>query len=157
MRETFDVSGSLNAIRAQVVDRIEKHVNNPQAVGDRMAYTAAAAEIYLGWVPRTGQRHAEKVQVAITTMEREVGKLDMLRNSGFDITGERMYVRGKSVLEMCRRSLADPPGFLWGRGEDTLRKYIEDMDRRGLKGNGRSVADVRRHLGMPSPTSSGTP
>jgi hypothetical protein len=147
-RRTFNISEHLDSIRAQVDDQIEKHKDNPDAIGDGMAYTAMAAEIYLGWVPKSGQRHAEKVAVATIAITKAIEELNLLKRNGIDMSGERYYVRGRTVLQMCEQALQDPRGFLWARGAGTLKGFIKDMDARGLKGNGPSVADVKRHLGM---------
>jgi hypothetical protein len=156
-RQTFEVEETLNAIRAQVEDQIEKHKNNPRAKGDKMAYTAAAAELYLGWSPDSGQLHSQKVFTAMGVIEDNLKKLEWMRSNGLDITGDRMYVRGRSTLEMCRRATDDPGAFLWNRGLPVLKDFIDDMDARGIKGNQAKVDEIRRHFGMPLPTKSNTP
>ena len=156
-RRTFEIQGTVDSIKNVVVDQIEKHKDNPNAKGDGMAYTAAAAENYLGWVHPTDQRHSEKVGVAIATLDRDLAKLEWMTKNGVDMTGERWYVRGRSTVELCRRALADPGAFLWARGFGVMKEFIDDMDARGIRGNKRQVDEIRRHFGMPLPTRSGTP
>jgi hypothetical protein len=147
-RRTFNVDEHLESIRVQVEDQIEKHADNPAALGDGMAYTAAAAEAYLGWVHGGGERHWDKVVTGSRITGHALDELNVLQRNGIDMTGERMYVRGRNVLEMCERAQRDPKQFLWDRGETVLREYVEDMDARGQRGNGRAVHDVKVHLGM---------
>src|SRR4051812_17607964 len=108
VRRTFNADKHIEAIRAQAEDQIEKHANNPNATGDGMAYTAAAAEMYLGWVEPRGQRHIDKVDIAIRVIDAALRELDLMTANGIDMTGERWYVRGKAVLMMCNRARATP-------------------------------------------------
>jgi hypothetical protein len=148
VRRTFNVAETLESIRRQVEEQIEKHANNPNAKGDGMAYTAAAAELYLGWVEPRGQRHVDKVSSAIRSLERSLENLNLLQRNGIDMTGERWFVRGRNVLDLCNRAMNNPSGFLYGRGAGVLRSFINDMDARGQRGNPRSVHDAKRYLGM---------
>lgn len=148
VRKTFNVEQHLEAIRAQVADQIEKHANNPNATGDGMAYTGAAAEMYLGWVEPRGRRHIDKVSVAIRVLDAALKELERLTANGVDMRGERWYVRGRNVLEMCKGAMFAPDDFLWKRGAAVVKAFIDDMDARGLKGNRSAVATAKRRLGM---------
>ena len=148
VRKTFNIAEHLDAIRKQVEDQIEKHALNPKATGDGMAYTAAAAEMYLGWVDPGGQRHIDKVSVAIRVIDGALKELDQMTQNGVDMRGERWYVRGKNVLDMCRRSISAPNSFLWGRGAEVVKDFIDKMDAQSQKGNGGAVATVKRRLGI---------
>lgn len=148
VRKAFNIAEHLNAISEQVYQLQDKHANNKNAIGDRMAYTAAAAEIYLGWVEPAGRRHSEKVSIGMAVIQRALKELDALVRNGVDLRGERMYVRGKTLLELCAQALKDPSGFIWARGAHVVKAFIDDMDQRGLKGNGGAVAAAKRRLGM---------
>jgi hypothetical protein len=148
VRKTFNVKATLESIRAQVEDQIEKHADNPAAVGDRMAYTAAAAEMYLGWLAKSGQRHVDKVSIAMRVIDAALKDLDQLEKGGINMQGERWYVRGKNVLAQCNSAISAPDSYVWARGAGVVKAFIDDMDARGVKGNGSAVADAKRRLGM---------
>jgi hypothetical protein len=148
VRRTFNVADHIEAIRAQVEDQIEKHAANANAIGDGMAYTAAAAEAYLGWVHPTGQRHVEKCETAVRVIEAALAELDRLNRNGIDMTRERMYVRGKNVADMCSRAMNSPGAFLWSRGEHVVKGFVDDMIKRGLRGNGGPFTAAKRRLGI---------
>ena len=148
-RDAFGVTEKLQSIRAQVEEQIEKHKETAHAVGDRMAYTAHAAEVVLGWQATTGQLHTQKTLDGQRNIRARLKELDELREHGLDFSQEEWYVRGKEVADRCSAALADPRGFLYARGKDVLKHFIDDMAARGMTGNARAVADAKRHLGMP--------
>jgi hypothetical protein len=147
VRKTFNVAEHLEAIVRQV-EQIEKHVNNPNAKGDGMAYTAAAAEMYLGWLEPGRQRHVDKVSIAIRVIDGALKELNRLTEYGVDMRGEQSYVRGKTVFDMCLRAISTPKQFLFARGHVVLKSFIDDMDSRGQKGNGSALSEVKLWLGM---------
>jgi hypothetical protein len=147
-KRTFDIAAHLQTIENTVEKSIEKHKTNKDAKGDGMAYTAAAAEVYLGWVHPGGERHITKVADGVISLERELQELDKLHKNGIDMSGERYYVRGRNVLELCKRAQQDPSGFLWERGYAVIKDFVDDMQANGVDGNVRVVDDVRRRLGM---------
>ena len=114
-----------------------------------MAYTAMAAEIYLGWYAPSGQLHAEKTQMAVRRITEELAKLDKLGEYGIDLTGEEWYKRGKTVVDRCESALKAPKAFLYARGKDVLKHFIDDMANRNIPGNPSAVDEAKRHLGMP--------
>ena len=130
LRRTFDVEGHLNAIERQIVDQLEKHLGSSTAIGDGHANTATAAEIALGWVHSTGQRHIEKTQTAFTVISRHLTDLDQLREHGLDLSGEPMVQRGRAAARDCEQALSDPSAYL--RRKNQVAPFCLDLVARGL-------------------------
>ncbi|MGB5928818.1 MAG: DUF4157 domain-containing protein [Cyclobacteriaceae bacterium] len=147
-RDTFNLQENLNSIENQVVDQIEKHADNPNATGDGMAYTAAAAEMYLGWIASSNQRHITKVSTAIRVINNALVNLAPLEENGIPINNERWVVRGRSILRQCNDAISNPRGFLQGRPRSVMFEFLNDMDARGITGNAGAVAYEKRRLGI---------
>jgi hypothetical protein len=41
-----------------------------------------------------------------------------------------------------------PDGFLWSRGEHVVKGFVDDMIKRGLRGNGGPLLAAKRRLGI---------
>lgn len=70
------------------------------------------------------------------------------RGFGFCNRRQKSAVRGRTTISLCNDALNSPREFLYRRGVNVLRSFIQDMDTRGLRGNQRAVADVKRFLGI---------
>jgi len=126
--QTWNVGPHLDSIRTQVQDQLEKHFLTQPSVGDGHANTATAAELALGWVHESDQRHVEKTSIAAAAIAADLAALDEVQKMGVvDLNRETWYVKGKRTLKDCEEALKSPRAYLQAKGQTNA--FVEDIRR----------------------------
>jgi hypothetical protein len=123
--KSFGIDELLKTLDNQVNKELRKHVGDPGVMGDGHNNTATAAEL-LGVRTKNGApvpylaggtQHGTRTRTCQAKMQDVIAQLDKIeKDFGVNVSAEPLYKEAKKEIADCTKVLADPAGYLAGKG-----------------------------------------